>query len=73
MPNVRKRTGGMGTLSTREPATSTHAVLNTVSTRGCYFKTNEAKPILNSVAMRPKNVGASKVENAGSWPGKFSM
>ena len=69
--NVRKRTGAMGQLSTTQRPTN-EAVTGVVAPRGKFKKTNVAEAIDNSVAIQPKNVGVSAVDNAVSWPGKFS-
>lgn len=68
--NVRKRSGAMGALTTRQDAT-TEAVTGVVAPRGKVYRDNVPVAIDNSVSVKPQSVGPTKVDNAVSWPGKF--
>ena len=68
--NVRKRAGVMGPLSTTQKP-NRQVVSGSVSSLGKFCSTNNAIAIDNSVAIKPANVGPSRVDNAVSGPGKF--
>ena len=69
--NVRKRSGAMGSLTTTQKADPSPQVQGALTQRGDKYKGSVAIAIENSVAVKPRNVGPSKVDNAVSWPGKF--
>ena len=68
--NVKKRSGSQGPLSTTQ-APNRQVVTGSVSSLGKVYSGNNAEPIANSVAIKPSNVGPSRIDNAVSGPGKF--